>query len=91
MVSNEFRDAAEIEEQTPITSGVPRQRGWIPVTERLPEHYHSYPMFLGWSEKHRQHTCVFVRYRHATLWKTWPNMEDSDVTHWQPLPEGPGQ
>ena len=64
---------------------------WIPVTERLPEHFGTFIVAVDERDNNRTVyvDCADFDY-FAKRWKTWGYFEDGwKVTHWMPLPEPP--
>ena len=64
---------------------------WIPVTERLPEHFGT---FIVAVDERDNNSTVYVDCADfdcfAKRWKTWGYFEDGwEVTHWMPLPTPP--
>lgn len=67
--------------------------GWIPVTERLPEHDNNVLVIVTdrFSNIKLEHAYLLANYEHDCGWilEMFPEIENPGVTHWMPLPDMP--
>ena len=67
--------------------------GWIPVTERLPEHDNNVLVIVTdrFSNIKLEHAYLLANYEHDCGWilEMFPEIENPGVTHWMPLPDLP--
>jgi hypothetical protein len=62
------------------------QRRWIPVTEMLPEVYQRVLVWDTWTKN------IYIARLLSGCWRgDDPREGDLDVSHWKPLPDGPGE
>ena len=74
-----------LREQQEMQNGVPVQR-WIPVTERIPEHFS--PVIVC-REKGKGEYVVEQGFKDVGDWWKVYGTRTKNVTHWMPLPEPP--
>lgn len=84
-MDGKLRDALELSSFA-LREQLERQRGWIPVSERLPEDED----FVIVNSKHYGVTTLGLYNKKEKRWEDGEQyFDEGDISHWMPLPEPP--